>query len=155
MRTRYHASYLTDGCWAPKRSGLFFVTRRDGWLDIWDYFYRQNETALSHKVSDYGLTCVKLNTVTGTSMVGFTPKGQGKYAAIGDMGGTITMLELCPSLYEPSMHSNEKEVISEIFDREKKKEEKLRVMRMQKEKKMKIQKALEEKLELQRQMDDE
>ena len=119
MRTRYHPSYLTDGCWAPKRVGLFFVTRRDGWLDIWDYFYRQNEVAFSHKVSDHGLTCIKLNTVTGHSMVGFTPKGQGKYAAIGDMGGTITLLELCPSLYEQSMHANEKDVISEIFDREK------------------------------------
>ena len=28
MRTRYHQSYLTDGCWAPNRPGLFFVTRR-------------------------------------------------------------------------------------------------------------------------------
>lgn len=88
-------------------------------------------------------------------MVGFTPKGQGKYAAIGDMGGTITLLELCPSLYEQNMHLNEKDVISEIFDREKKKEEKLRVMRMQKEKRIKLQKTQEEKLEKQRQGEDE
>ena len=40
MKTCYHNSYLTDGCWSPVRPGLFFVTRRDGWLDIWDYFYR-------------------------------------------------------------------------------------------------------------------
>jgi hypothetical protein len=39
------------------------------------------------------------------------------------------------------MHLNEKDVISEIFDREKKKEEKLRVMRMQKEKRIKLQKT--------------
>lgn len=28
IKTRYHPSYLTDGCWAPNRPGLFFVTRR-------------------------------------------------------------------------------------------------------------------------------
>jgi hypothetical protein len=30
--------------------GVFFVTRMDGVVDIWDYFYRQNEVAYSHKV---------------------------------------------------------------------------------------------------------
>lgn len=40
MTTKYHPSYLTAGCWSPIRSGLFFVTRMDGVLDIWDYFYR-------------------------------------------------------------------------------------------------------------------
>lgn len=29
---------------------MFFVTRMDGVVDIWDYFYRQNEVAYSHKV---------------------------------------------------------------------------------------------------------
>ena len=137
MRTRYHPSYLTDGCWAPKRSGLFFVTRRDGWLDIWDYLYRQNEVAFSHKVSDYGLTCVKLNVVTGSDNIGVTPKGQGKYAAIGDMNGTITLLELCPSLYEPQLHMNERSVIESIFSREKEKEKKLRTLENSKNKKKK------------------
>ena len=32
--------------------GVFFVTRMDGVVDIWDYFYRQNEVAYSHKVGD-------------------------------------------------------------------------------------------------------
>lgn len=27
------------------------MTRMDGVVDIWDYFYRQNEVAYSHKVS--------------------------------------------------------------------------------------------------------
>ena len=70
MSTRYHQSLLTDGCWSPSRPGLFFVTRKDGWLDIWDFYYRQNEVALSHKVSDSALTCIKLNKVTGISQIG-------------------------------------------------------------------------------------
>ncbi|CAE7742446.1 ODA6, partial [Symbiodinium microadriaticum] len=52
MTTKYHSSYLTAGCWSPTRAGVFFVTRMDGAVDIWDYFYRQNEVAYSHKVGD-------------------------------------------------------------------------------------------------------
>jgi len=40
MRTKYHGSYLTDGCWSPTRNGVFFLTRKDGWMDVWDYYYR-------------------------------------------------------------------------------------------------------------------
>ena len=40
MQTRYHSSYLTGGCWSPSRCGLFFLTRMDGFLDVWDFFYR-------------------------------------------------------------------------------------------------------------------
>jgi dynein intermediate chain 2 len=47
MQTRYHNSYLTDGCWSKTRAGLFFLTRMDGCLDVWDFFYRQNELAYS------------------------------------------------------------------------------------------------------------
>eukprot|EP00960_Hanusia_phi_P057993 763736-Hanusia_phi.AAC.2 len=30
MTTKYHASYLTDGCWSPTRPGVFFTTKMDG-----------------------------------------------------------------------------------------------------------------------------
>jgi len=133
IKTRYHPSYLTDGCWAPNRPGLFFVTRRDGWLDIWDYFYRQNEVALSHKVADASLTCMKLNNVTGAGQVGVQHMNVGKYAAIGDSDGTITLLELCSSLYD--VQPKEKDVIEEIFKREKAKESALKKQRIAQDKK--------------------
>ena len=47
MQTRYHSSYLTNGCWSQNRPGVFFVTRIDGFMDVWDFFYRQNEVAFS------------------------------------------------------------------------------------------------------------
>lgn len=40
IRTKYHGSYLSDGCFSPTRNGAFFLVRRDGWMDVWDYFYR-------------------------------------------------------------------------------------------------------------------
>lgn len=138
MKTRYHQSYLTDGCWSPQRPGVFFVTRKDGWLDIWDFYYRQNEVAFSHKVSESALTCIKVNNVTGTSQIGVAHYDNGKFVAIGDNEGTITLLELCKTLYEPQL--NEAETLKEIFEREKKREDHLKNQRMQFENKAKAMK---------------
>ena len=58
MQTRYHQAYLTNGCWSRTRGGLFFLTRIDGFLDVWDFYYRQNEVAYSQKISDSPLTSI-------------------------------------------------------------------------------------------------
>lgn len=55
----------------------------------------------------------------------------GKFAAVGDMEGTITLLKLSPSLYEPQ--PREKETIQEIFEREKRKEEIIKKQRLENE----------------------
>jgi dynein intermediate chain 2, axonemal len=51
MNTRYAPSYLTAGTWSPTRPGVFYTTRMDGVVDVWDYYHRQNAVAYSHKVS--------------------------------------------------------------------------------------------------------
>lgn len=122
VKTRYHQSYLSDGCFSPTRVGVFFLTRKDGWLDVWDYYYRQNEIAFSHKVSDAPLTCIKVSYVgSGNQIIG------GKYAAIGDQDGTVTILELCESLY--TLQKNEKDIMTDIFTREMTKEKNLEALR--------------------------
>ena len=45
-----HMSYLTDGCWSPVRPGVFYTSRMDGALDVWDYLFKQNEPTLSIQV---------------------------------------------------------------------------------------------------------
>lgn len=70
MSTKYHSNLLVNGVWSPTRPSLFFLIRNDGWLDVWDYYYRQNDFALSHKVSDYSLTAIGINKVTGVTQVG-------------------------------------------------------------------------------------
>lgn len=121
MRTKYHGSYLTDGCWSPSRYGVFFLIRKDGWMDVWDYYYRQNEIAFSHKVSDTSLTCIKINSTAGAY------HHAGKLVAIGDQDGTVTLLELCDSLYQVQLR--EKEIINEMFERETRKEKNLDAIR--------------------------
>ena len=101
MQTRYHSAYLTNGCWSPTRCGLFFLTTIDGFLDVWDFYYKQNEVAYSQKISDYPLTSISINN----NMV-----------AIGDAEGTISVMSLCKPLYETS--SKEKETMQHIFERE-------------------------------------
>lgn len=107
---------------------MFFLVRKDGWLDVWDYYYRQNEVAFTHKVSDTALTCIKVNYHVNNH------PSAGKYCAIGDQDGTVTLIELCDSLYQ--MQPREKDIIAEMFERESKKEKMLEQMKRLMEKKV-------------------
>ena len=57
----------------------------DGFVDVWDFFYRQNEVAYSQKVSDSPLTSISV---------------MGSMVAIGDADGTVSMMQLCRTLYD-------------------------------------------------------
>lgn len=118
MQTRYHSSYLTSGCWSPTRCGLFFLTRMDGFLDVWDFFYRQNEVAYSQKISDSPLSAISV---------------QGQMAAIGDADGTVSMMSLCRALYDQTLQPKEKEIMATIFDREFRREKNLEIAKRQAE----------------------
>jgi len=114
MQTRYHPSYLTDGCWSQTRPGLFYLTRMDGFLDVWDFFYRQNEVAYSQKISDSPLTSINVH---------------GSMAAIGDADGTVSIMGLCKPLYDHTIQPKEKELMQQIFEREFRREKMLEVQR--------------------------
>lgn len=48
-------SYMTDGCWSPVRPAVFFTTKMDGTLDVWDYLFKQNDPTLSIQVTKLDL----------------------------------------------------------------------------------------------------
>ena len=114
MQTRYHSAYLTDGCWSQTRCGLFYLTRIDGFLDVWDFYYRQNEVAYSQKISDSPLTSISVNN---------------NMAAIGDAEGTVSIMQLCKPLYETT--PKEKETMQHIFEREFRREKSLEIAKKQ------------------------
>ena len=114
MTTKYHPAYLTSGCWSPTRPGVFYVTRMDGVVDVWDYFYRQNEVAYSHKIGDSALCSI---AVQGNVRSG------GKLVAVGDVDGTVALLEVCDSLAQ--QQANEKQALSGMFEREARREKNL------------------------------
>ena len=86
------------------------MTRTDGVFDIWDYFYRQNEVAYSHKVGDAPLSSISVHN-------------SGKLVSIGDENGTVSLLQLCDSLAK--QQSNEKLAINGMLERETKREKNL------------------------------
>lgn len=110
ITSKYHTSYLTSGCWSPTRPGVFFVTRMDGVVDVWDYFYRQNEVAYTHKIGDVALSSIAVHP-------------GGKLIAVGDVNGTVSLLEVCDSL--AISQPNEKSAIGAMFERETKREKNL------------------------------
>jgi dynein intermediate chain 2 len=110
MTSRYHASYLTGGTWSPTRPGVFFAIKMDGELDVWDYYYKQNDPTLSVKVTDQPLTS-------------FNIQDTGRLVTVGASDGSATLLELCEGL--ATMQPNEKQSISQMFDRETKREKNL------------------------------
>lgn len=116
ITSRYHTASLTSGCWSPTRAGVFYVTRSDGVLDVWDVSHNQNEVSYSHKISDAALSCISVEGNT---------QGGGKLVAVGDANGTVSMLEVCDSLAKPQQ--NEKSTVNAIFERETKKEKNLEV----------------------------
>ena len=107
MSTKYCRSYLTAGCWSPTRAGVFFTTRMDGVVDVWDYYHRQNAVAYSHKVSDFPLSSI--------SVQGSLQGGGGKLTAVGDANGTVSLLELSDSL--AVQQSNEKLAVGSAYTR--------------------------------------
>eukprot|EP00501_MAST-03F_sp_TOSAG23-6_P001089 GSMAST32.ASY1.ANO1.1132.1 assembled CDS len=101
MTTKYHQSYLTAGCWSPTRPGVFFVARQDGVVDVWDYFFRQNEVAYSHKVCDDALSSIAISNSQNN-------KASVQLVAIGDNSGTV--------LWKPQ--GNEKPAMGAMLERE-------------------------------------
>nr|KAF6415514.1 dynein axonemal intermediate chain 2 [Molossus molossus] len=107
MWTKYHMAYLTDGAWSPVRPAVFFTTKMDGTLDIWDFVFKQCDPALSLKVCDEALSCLRV-------------QDNGCFIACGSQLGTTTLLEVSQGLC--SLQRNEKNMASSIFERETRRE---------------------------------
>lgn len=104
MQTKYDKSYLTAGCWSPTRPGVFFTTKEDGTLDVWDYHFKQNDPTFSTKIGDSGLRSIRVE------------KG-GSLVAVGSEDGTTTVLKMSRSISH-SLYSDEKATIVSMLERE-------------------------------------
>lgn len=116
MSTRYQNTYLTAGCWSPTRPGVFFLTKDDGTLDIWDYYYKQAEPVYPVKIGEQSLSSIAVQK-------------NGRLVAVGAKDGSTTILEICKSLAEPS--KQEREAMGQMFERELSREKNLAQRRQQ------------------------
>mmetsp|Transcript_46296 Transcript_46296/g.76595 ORF Transcript_46296/g.76595 Transcript_46296/m.76595 type:complete len:571 (-) Transcript_46296:17-1729(-) len=110
MTSKYFKNYVLDATWSPTRPGVFLTTKMDGTLDVWDYFYKQNDPTLSLQVDDDGLFTVKMQDA-------------GSLLATGSVDGSVYMLELCEGL--SVIQHNEKQSVSQMLERESKREKNL------------------------------
>mmetsp|Transcript_27229 Transcript_27229/g.69188 ORF Transcript_27229/g.69188 Transcript_27229/m.69188 type:complete len:565 (-) Transcript_27229:474-2168(-) len=110
MTSKHFANYVQDASWSPTRPGVFVTTKMDGTLDIWDYFYKQNDPTLSLQVDGDGLRSIKM-------------QDQGTLLATGSVDGSVYMLELCEGL--SVMQANEKNAVMQMLERESKREKNL------------------------------
>ncbi|KAH0629340.1 hypothetical protein JD844_011348 [Phrynosoma platyrhinos] len=107
MWTKYHMAYLTDGCWSTTRPAVFFTTKMDGTLDVWDFLFKQNDPTLNLKVCDDPLFSLRL-------------QDNGRFIGCGSKLGTVTLLEFSSGLC--TLQRNEKNLASAMFERETKRE---------------------------------
>ena len=77
---------VTDGCWSPTRPGVFFTTKTDGTLDVYDLMVRHSTPTLRVKVSD-SLRCASVHN-------------SGSLIATGAVNGETTLINLSESLYK-------------------------------------------------------
>jgi len=111
MTTRYDNSYLTSGCWSPTRPGVYYTTKADGTVDVWDIYYKQNDPTFSTKISDSAIRTIKCE------------KTRGALCAIGSKDGTTTIIQMSSGLVTP--HHDEKQQLLAMFEREKDREKNL------------------------------
>ncbi|KAK3256094.1 Dynein, 70 kDa intermediate chain, flagellar outer arm [Cymbomonas tetramitiformis] len=106
----YHSSYVIGCQWSPVRPAVSYTIRMEGVLDIWDYTCMQNTPVLSIKVSERGLTALRVQE-------------QGAHMVLGTKDGGITLMGMSAGL--ASMQPNEKQSIAQMFERETKREKNL------------------------------
>uniref|UniRef100_H3BDV5 Dynein axonemal intermediate chain 2 n=1 Tax=Latimeria chalumnae TaxID=7897 RepID=H3BDV5_LATCH len=104
---RYHMCYLTDGYWSPVRPTVFFTSKMDGTLDVWDFLFKQSDPTLSVKVCDEPLNSLRI-------------QDSGRFVACGSHYGTATLLEISAGLC--TLQRNEKALATMMFERETRRE---------------------------------
>ncbi|XP_056361522.1 dynein axonemal intermediate chain 2 [Oenanthe melanoleuca] len=107
METKYHTPYLLDTCWSPIKPAVFFTSKSDGTVDIWDFLYHQKEPALTIKVSIEPL-------------LSLCSQDNGRILGCSTRMGTVFMLEISSGFC--TLRKNEKTLSSSMFEREARRE---------------------------------
>ncbi|XP_043284269.1 dynein intermediate chain 3, ciliary isoform X2 [Venturia canescens] len=102
-----HRDLLTGGAWSATRFSVFFLTKIDGTLDVWDLIVQQDSPVLSIKVCDEALTCMR-------------PHEQGRLVAVAGKNGTTYLLEFSEAL--TINQKNDKLLLTAFLDRETRRE---------------------------------
>ncbi|KAL4236475.1 WD repeat-containing protein 63 [Mactra antiquata] len=79
---------LTAGHWSPSRPGVFYISKVDGSVDVWDLLDKTHEPSITQSVSPVAIT----------SIYPFGVSHKQHLLAVGDNAGTLHILEIPWSL---------------------------------------------------------
>ncbi|XP_012269185.3 dynein intermediate chain 3, ciliary isoform X2 [Athalia rosae] len=102
-----HRDLLTSGAWSATRFSVFFLTKMDGTMDVWDILVQQDSPVLSVKVCDEALTCIR-------------PHEHGHLAAVASTNGTTYLVEFSEAL--TMNQKNDKLLLTALLERETRRE---------------------------------
>ncbi|XP_043465587.1 dynein axonemal intermediate chain 2 isoform X4 [Leptopilina heterotoma] len=102
-----HRDLLTGGVWSTTRFSVFFITKVDGTLDVWDLIVQQDSPVLSVKVCDNSLTSIR-------------PHEQGQLVAVASKNGMTYLIEFSEVL--TTNQKNDKLLLTALLDRETRRE---------------------------------
>lgn len=112
LSTSYSRGTVNGACFSSTRPGIFGAARSDGYLDIYDLFFKVDAPSVSLKVSSAPLTSLEIEPTS-------------QYMAVGGADGTVSLLQASESLYVSSNIVAEKQFIQTLFERESKREKAL------------------------------
>ncbi|KAJ3331023.1 WD repeat-containing protein 63 [Blyttiomyces sp. JEL0837] len=102
------STYLISGRWSPTRPGVFFISKSDGTVEVWDLLDRSHLPTTVQNVSSVGISYMAIHQYPG--------KGGYQFVAAGDDEGTLHILEIPRNLSKAS--KNERSIVKAFFDRE-------------------------------------
>ncbi|GAB68447.1 dynein-associated protein [Plasmodium cynomolgi strain B] len=111
----YDESVINKGLWI-RDSSFFILTRKDGYLDLWNLLYNYNEPIIQHKICNCSVTEIDAHL-------------NNKYISVGNEQGDTHILKLGCTFCRNS--SEEKNALDELFERESKREKNLEYIRKQ------------------------
>ncbi|XP_063710237.1 dynein axonemal intermediate chain 3-like [Symsagittifera roscoffensis] len=138
MQSQSHNCQLTHGRWSPTRAGVFFISKSDGCIDVWDLLDRTSDPVLTQSVSPHAIT--KLNPIKIST--------NQQLLAIGDSYGTLHVLEVPWVLRQGA--AKEPQAVMSYLEREK---ERLEYMETRREGRLLEKRERDAKIQQQKQLD--
>jgi hypothetical protein len=108
LSSAYSTTYVISGRWSPTRPGVFYITKSDGSLEIWDLLDFSHIPTATQTISSSPLSYLEPYQAPG--------KSGAQFLAVGDDEGTLHILEVPKNLRRAS--KNELQVVRAYFDRE-------------------------------------
>ncbi|KAI9344780.1 WD40-repeat-containing domain protein [Zopfochytrium polystomum] len=79
-------SYLISGRWSPTRPGVFYISKADGTIEIWDLVDQSHQPTTIQNVSSIGISCMSVHQYKGG--------GAQQFLGAADDEGTLHVLEV-------------------------------------------------------------